>query len=44
MGSEGTAGKGHSLSKGEAIPKSSGIHVPNEPFQETFTTLGLLDF
>lgn len=26
---EGIAGKGHSLSKGEANPKSFGIHVPN---------------
>lgn len=29
MGGEGTAGKGHRLSKGEANPKSFGIHVPN---------------
>lgn len=26
---EGIAGKGHSLGKGEANPKSFGIHVPN---------------
>lgn len=26
---EGIAGKGHSLGKGEAKPKSFGIHVPN---------------
>lgn len=29
MGGEGTAGKGHRLSEGEANPKSFGIHVPN---------------
>lgn len=39
----GTVGKGHSLSKGGANPKSFGIHVPKS-FQETFTILGLLDF